>query len=92
MLHFTKPSEMASTPEGESLLNDIIEGRDVVLVVDDEEYGLCRITGMVDRVEDGYVYLHNSEDPEDPIGYDFSIIESIEATAQFTTFVRIGQE
>lgn len=77
MLHFNKPAEFAASPEGQDLMGDILSGRDIMLVVV-ESLGGERIFGVVERVEDGYLYLHNSEDPDDPIGYDISIISRIE--------------
>ena len=78
MLHFNKPAEFAASPEGQDLMGDILSGRDVVMEIVEDGHEAYSITGRVDRIEDGYVYLHNSEDPDDPIGYDISIISRIE--------------
>jgi hypothetical protein len=77
-MHLINPSDFAASPEGQVLISDFFQGRDVVLAIVEDSHKAYRLTGMVDRIEDDYVYLHNSEDPDDPIGYDLSIIDSIE--------------
>lgn len=75
--YLNNPSIFADTPERQDVLSDLFSGRDVVLEIVEDSHTAYRLTGRVDRIEDDYIYLHNSEDPDDPIGYDLSIVVSI---------------